>query len=128
MMRNISITTVRAQLSILYLLHEYGCFHIMYNVSGSNMEKILDKQELILQYQLGFGAWTYHLRIPNTAHLRGKWGLLKVSGTIDDVEIKNINLAPRKDGDRIISINQSIRDTLGKGAGERVLVTLYLHI
>jgi hypothetical protein len=100
----------------------------MYNIYDINMEKILDKEMLILQYQWGFGAWTYHLRIPNTAHLSGKWGLLKVSGTIDDVEIKNINLAPRKDGDRIISINKSIRDALGKGAGDSVLVTLYLHI
>ena len=42
------------------------------------MEKILDNEQLILQYKWGFGAWTYHLRIPNTAHLDGKWGLLLI--------------------------------------------------
>jgi hypothetical protein len=50
------------------------------------MIKIIDNQELKLKYKKGFGAWTYHLRIPNTANtanIEGKWGFLKVSGTID---------------------------------------------
>ena len=93
-----------------------------------DMEKILDNEQLILQYKWGFGAWTYHLRIPNTAHLVGKWGLLKVSGTIDGFPVSNINLAPRKGEDRIISINKKIRDAIGKTGGDTVLVTLYLHI
>ena len=92
------------------------------------MEKILDNEQLILQYKWGFGAWTYHLRIPNTAHLYGKWGLLKVSGTIDGFPVSNINLAPRKGEDRIISINKKIRDAIGKTGGDPVMVTLYLHI
>ena len=92
------------------------------------MEKILDNEQLILQYKWGFGAWTYHLRIPNTAHLDGKWGLLKVSGTIDGFPVTNINLATRKDEDRIISINKKLRDAIGKTGGDPVMVTLYLHI
>ncbi len=91
------------------------------------MIKIIDNQELKLEYKKGFGAWTYHLRIPNTANIEGKWGFLKVSGTIDDYEITSINLAPRKNEDKIISINKKIRDAIGKSGGDTVNVTLFLH-
>ena len=91
------------------------------------MLKIIDNQMLELKYKEGFGAWTYHLRIPDTADIVGKWGYLKVSGTIDHYEIKNINLAPRKNEDKIISINKKIRDAIGKSGGDMVTVTLYLH-
>jgi len=91
------------------------------------MLKLIDQQELILEYRKGFGAWTYHLRIPGTAEIEGRWGYMKVSGTIDDYEVKNLNLAPRKNEDKIISINRQIREAIGKGAGDTVRVTLYLH-
>ena len=52
---------------------------------------------------------------------------MKVSGTIDDYEVKDLNLAPRKNEDKIISINRKIREAIGKGAGDTVKVTLYLH-
>ncbi len=64
------------------------------------MIKIIDNQELKLKYKKGFGAWTYHLSIPGTFNIEVKWGYLKVSGTIDDYEIKSINLAPRKNEGR----------------------------
>ena len=89
---------------------------------------LIDHTELTLIYKFGFGAWTYHLRIPYSRQEKIRWGLHKVSGFIDDVEIKNINLAPRSDGDPIISINQSIRKALNKTANDKVVVTLYLHI
>ena len=91
------------------------------------MIRILENQELELQYKRGFGAWTYHLRIPGTADIEGKWGFLKVSGTIDDYEIKSMNLAPRKNEDKLISINKKIRDAIGKSNGDLVMVTLFLH-
>lgn len=91
------------------------------------MIKIIDNQELKLEYKKGFGAWTYHLRITGTANIEGKWGFLKVSGTIDGYEIKSINLAPRKNEDKIISINKKIRDAIGKSGGDTVNVTLFLH-
>lgn len=69
------------------------------------MIKIIDNQKLELHYKEGFGSWTYHLKFPGTADIKGRWGHLKVSGTIDDFEVKNIYLAPRKDEDKIISIN-----------------------
>ena len=91
------------------------------------MLKLIDQKELILEYKKGFGAWTYHLRIPGTAEIEGRWGYMKVSGTIDNYEVKNLNLAPRKNEDKIISINRQIREAIGKGAGDTVRVTLYLH-
>lgn len=91
------------------------------------MTKIIDNEKLELHYQEGFGAWTYHLRLPDTADIKGKWGDLKVSGTIDDFEVKDIYLAPRKDEDKIISINKEVRDAIGKSGGDTVMVTLYLH-
>lgn len=91
------------------------------------MIKIIDNQELELQYKEGFGTWTHHLRLPGTAGIKGRWGHLKVSGTIDDFEVNNIFLAPRKNEDKIISINKEIRDAIGKSGGDMVMVTLYLH-
>lgn len=54
--------------------------------------------------------------------------LLKVSGIIDGYPITNINLAPRKGENQIISINKKIRDAIGKTGGDSVIVTLNLHI
>ena len=92
------------------------------------MELLLENVQLELLYKPNFGAWTYHLRIPNTKDLDSRWGFLKISGTIDGYQIKNINLAPRKNKDKIISINKKIRNAIGKTGGDTVTVTLYLHI
>ncbi len=91
------------------------------------MIKLIENEELELVYQKGFGAWTHHIRIPNTMNIVGTWGTMKVSGTIDEVIVNNINLAPRKNEDKIISINKEIRRALGKKGGDKVLVTLFLH-
>lgn len=91
------------------------------------MIRIIDNQKLELHYKEGFGAWTYHLRLSGTADIKCRWGQLKVSGTIDDFEVKNIYLAPRKNEDKIISINKEIRDAIGKSGGDTVMVTLFLH-
>lgn len=91
------------------------------------MLKILDNQKLILQYRPNFGAWTFHLRLPGTKDIDGRWGYMKVSGTIDGYEIKGLNLAPRKNEDKLISINKKIRDAIGKKDGDEFMVTLYLH-
>ena len=56
------------------------------------MNFLVENQSIELKHQPGKGAWTYHVQIPNTKHLVGKWGSLKVSGYIDDYKIENINL------------------------------------
>ena len=91
------------------------------------MNYIVENEKLILQYIRGNGAWTYQLIIPNTKDIKGKWGDLKVSGTIDGYEIKNKNLGPLKTSDKEMSINSEIRNAINKDGGDTVIVTLYLE-
>ncbi|WP_082461597.1 DUF1905 domain-containing protein [Pedobacter sp. PACM 27299] len=87
--------------------------------------ELLKNKKLILQHVPGKGAWTYHLVIPGTKDIRGKWGSIKVSGNIDHYEFKNLNLAPLKGEDKRISINSEIRKAIGKKGGNEVVVTMY---
>ncbi len=91
------------------------------------MKKLIENQTLTLEYKQGFGSWTYHLVIPNTKDIQGKWGYMKVFGLIDDYYISELNLAPRKGEDKIISINNKIRTSINKDAGDNVVVSLYLR-
>jgi hypothetical protein len=90
------------------------------------MEYIIKDEKLELKYQSGKGAWTYHLRIPNSKNIKGKWGDIKVSGFIDDFKIEARNLAPIKGEDKMLSINGEIRKAINKKGGDFVTVTLYL--
>ena len=90
------------------------------------MNYIVENEKLAIEYIPGNGAWTYQLIIPNTKNIKGKWGDLKVSGKIDDYEIKNKNLGPLKNSDKKLSLNAEIRNFIGKGGGDFVNVTLYL--
>jgi hypothetical protein len=90
------------------------------------MEYLIKNKKLELKYVPGKGAWTYHLEIPGTKNIKGKWGDMKVTGTIDDFRIEKRNLAPIKCADKIISINDTIRKAIGKSGGDMVSVTLYL--
>ena len=91
------------------------------------MNFIVENEKLEIQYIPGNGAWTYQLIIPNTKNIKGKWGDLKVSGKIDNFEIKNKNLGPMKNSDKKMALNSEIRNSIGKGAGDFVNVTLYLE-
>lgn len=90
------------------------------------MEYLVKDEKLELKYEPGKGAWTYHIQIPNTRHIVGKWGSMKVSGTIDNYAIESINLAKLGDEDKLISINANIRKAINKSGGDTVNVTLYL--
>lgn len=90
------------------------------------MKYLIENEKLELKYQFGKGAWTYHLQIPNTKHLVGKWGSLKVTGFIDDFEIESINLFTIAGQDKLISINEKIRKAINKTGGEIVIVTLQI--
>ncbi|MBK0383990.1 DUF1905 domain-containing protein [Pedobacter sp. SD-b] len=91
------------------------------------MNFVVENEKLEIQYIPGNGAWTYQLIIPNTKDIKGKWGDLKVSGKIDNLEIKNKNLGPMKNADKKMAVNSEIRNSIGKGAGDFVYVTLYLE-
>ena len=90
------------------------------------MEYLIEDQKLELKYAPGKGAWTYHIQIPNTKHIVGKWGSLKVSGTIDNYKIDSINLFTITGQDKLISVNSKIRKAINKDGGDTVTVTLYL--
>jgi hypothetical protein len=90
------------------------------------MEYLVKDKNLELKYEPGKGAWTYHIQIPNTKHIVGKWGSMKVAGTIDYYKIESINLAKIGDQDKLISINDKIRKAINKSGGDTVRVTLYL--
>jgi Domain of unknown function (DUF1905) len=90
------------------------------------MEYIIKDEKLELKYQSGKGAWTYHLRIPNSKNIEGKWGDIIISGFIDNFEIKGRQLAPIKGEDKMLSINGEIRKAINKKGGDFVTVTLYL--
>ena len=91
------------------------------------MNFIVENEKLEIQYIPGNGAWTYQLIIPNTKNIKGKWGDLKVSGKIDNFEIKNKNLGPMKNSDKKMALNSEIRNFIGKDAGDFVNVTLFLE-
>lgn len=91
------------------------------------MECIVDNQDLVLEYHPGQGAWTYRIVIPNSRDIPGTWKHIKVSGTIDGYEITQRNLAPRRNQDKMLSINADIRQHTGKQPGQTLRVTLYLH-
>jgi len=90
------------------------------------MEYLVKNKKLELKHEPGKGAWTYHIQIPDTKHITGKWGSLKVSGTIDNYKIESINLFTITGQDKLISINEKIRKAINKSGGDTVSVTLYL--
>lgn len=90
------------------------------------MDYLIKDKKIELKYQLGKGAWTYHLRIPNSKNIEVKWGDIKVSGFIDNFKIESRNLAPIKGEDKMLSINSEIRKAINKKGGDIVTVTLYL--
>ena len=91
------------------------------------MIQLVKNEKLELQYRENFGAWTYFIQIPETQEMKGQWGSMKVSGTLDDYKLENHNLAPRKDEDYLISINKTIREKLNKKPGDKILVNLWLE-
>jgi hypothetical protein len=90
------------------------------------MDYLVKDHKLELKYEPNKGAWTYHIQIPNTKHIIGKWGSLKVSGFIDDYKIESINLFTISGQDKLISVNHKIRNEIKKSGGDTVNVTLYL--
>lgn len=90
------------------------------------MNYLVKNQPLELIYQPGKGAWTYHIQLPNTKHLVGKWGSLKVSGSIDGYKVEAKNLFTIKGQDKLLSINETIRKAINKKGGDTVTVTLSL--
>ena len=90
------------------------------------MEYLIKEEKLLLEYHPGKGAWTYHIKIPNTKHIKSRWGFFKVSGKIDHYRIESKNLMSLKGQDKMLAINESIRKEIGKTGGDFVTVTLQI--
>jgi Domain of unknown function (DUF1905) len=90
------------------------------------MDYLIKDGQLELKHEPGKGAWTYHIEIPNTKHIIGKWGFLKASGSIDGYKIEAKNLFTINGKNKLLSINQTIREAINKSGGDMVTVTLYL--
>lgn len=99
---------------------------ILFDSLEEQMEYLVKNEKLELKYEPGKGAWTYHILIPNTKHIVGRWGSLKVSGFLDDYKIEAKNLFTIKDQDKRIAVNDTIRKAIKKGCGDMVTVSLYL--
>lgn len=96
------------------------------NKHSPKMEYLVKNKILELKYEAGKGAWTYHIQIPDTKHIVGRWGSLKVTGYIDDYKIDSINLFTIAGQDKLISVNEKIRKAINKTGGDKVRVTLSL--
>ena len=92
-----------------------------------NLVCLVKEQLLPLHYAPGLGAWTYHIEVPQSQELKGAWGKLKVSGSLDDLPINSRNLFSRTGKNKILSINQEVRQAIQKKPGELIRVTLYLE-
>lgn len=74
------------------------CLQWMHQNELELTEYIANEQQFVTDYLPGKGAWTYHLKLPETKDLKGKWGDIKVMGTIDGFDIGCKNLMPKKGG------------------------------
>ena len=90
------------------------------------MKYIAQNAELELKYVPNKGAWTYHIEIPDSKDIVGRWGYLKASGTIDNYKIEDKNLFTIKGRNKLMSVNDKIRKAINKTGGDMVTVTLYI--
>lgn len=88
------------------------------------MELILEGK-LFLERFPGKGGWTF-VRVPVSILSQGKaFGMLKVSGEIDDYEFEGKHLMPMGDGYLFMPISKPIRKAIAKEEGDQVHIKLY---
>jgi hypothetical protein len=85
---------------------------------------LVDKTYLLERFP-GKGGWTY-VRIPEiTKDKRGRFGMVKVRGTVDGVEIRKYHLMPMGNGSMFFPVNAVIRKKIKKEEGDRVHIILF---
>ncbi len=75
-----------------------------------------------LQHSGAKGGWTYVVT-DWTAEFFGTRGLVKITGTIDDLPFESSFMA-LGDGTHKLPLKAALRDTLGKSTGDKVTIRL----
>jgi hypothetical protein len=89
------------------------------------MKKLLVDQDYLVEKKEGKGGWTYVVIPEISAQEKNKLGLVRVSGFIDNYEVKQFHLLPLKDGGMFLPLNTAVRKKTGKKQGDTVQVKLY---
>lgn len=85
---------------------------------------LIDKDYLLQKFN-GKGAWTYVLIPEIPKEKRFPFGLMKVSGSIDNFQLENCTLMPFGKGRLFLPVKAAIRKTIKKEVGEWVRLILY---
>ena len=87
---------------------------------------LVDKSYLLKKYP-GKGGWTY-AEIPEIAQNKSNpFGWVKVSGFIDNYELKHYKLMPMGNDKLFLPVKAEIRKKIGKQAGDFVHVRLFIE-
>lgn len=90
------------------------------------MESPIVDQIFLLKKFEGKGGWTY-TEIPQIAQEKNTpFGWVQVRGTIDGYPLRQYKLMPMGNGLLFLPVKAEIRKQIGKKAGDRVHVVLYL--
>lgn len=89
------------------------------------MEKPLVNKKYQLKKYPGKGGWIYAVINEIPKKHRGKYGSVRVRGTIDDYEIKQYSLMPLKSVGLFFPIKAEIRKKIGKTEGDWIHIKLY---
>jgi Domain of unknown function (DUF1905)/Bacteriocin-protection, YdeI or OmpD-Associated len=92
------------------------------------MEKPVINNKYLLEKMSGKGGWTYALLPDIDRQKINHFGWIKVTGSIDDYELKSCNLAPMGNGKVFLPVKAEIRKAIGKQAGDWVQIKLFLNI
>ncbi|MGB4772666.1 MAG: YdeI/OmpD-associated family protein [Chitinophagaceae bacterium] len=78
-----------------------------------------------IQRKEGAGAWHFVELSGIPSQFVAANGLVRIRGWIDEVEIRQFNLLPMKNGNKMLVIKAAIRKRIHKKAGDAVLIKLY---
>ncbi|MES2515842.1 MAG: YdeI/OmpD-associated family protein [Bacteroidota bacterium] len=73
----------------------------------------------------GKGGWYFVVIKGIPASKKGKGGMVRVTGTIDDFAIEKYNLMPMREGDLFLPIRAEIRKLLKKKEGDKIHILLH---
>jgi hypothetical protein len=87
-------------------------------------ESLIDAAYLLHKFP-GKGGWTYAEITEIKPNRKNPFGWVRVSGFIDNWELKQYKLMPMGNGKLFLPVKAAIRKNIGKEAGDTVHVKLY---